>query len=53
MNNKYLHATAISIIGSIILMMNVPHPEILYRFLGGSLIGLGLYIARISGKEDK
>jgi hypothetical protein len=51
--NKYLHAVGISIIGTLILMMSVPHPVILYRFIGGTLIGLGLHIARIAGREDK
>jgi uncharacterized protein YybS (DUF2232 family) len=53
MKNKYLHAVGISIIGTLILMMSVPHPVILYRFIGGTLIGLGLHIARIAGREDK
>jgi hypothetical protein len=51
--NKYLHAIAISVIGTMVLMINVPYPVIVYRFIGGTLIGLGLHIARISGREDK
>jgi hypothetical protein len=51
--NKYLHAIAISVIGTMVLMINVPYPVIVYRFIGGTLIGLGLHIARIAGREDK
>ena len=52
MKNKYLHAIAISVIGTMVLMINVPYPVILDRFLGGCLIGLGLLLARQSGRDE-
>jgi hypothetical protein len=52
MKNKYSHAIALSVIGVMILMINVPYPVILYRFLGGCLIGFGLLLARQSGRDE-
>ena len=52
MKNKYRHSIWIAIIGVILLMIEVPQPKLVYRFFGGSFIGLALYIARESGRDD-
>lgn len=53
MKNKYRHAILISMIGVAFLMLEFPEPKIIYRFFGGSFIGLALYVAREAGREDK
>jgi hypothetical protein len=53
MKNKYSHAVALSIIGVIILMMNVPYPEPFYRFIGGFIVGWALVLARQQGRDEK
>ena len=52
MKNKYRHSIWISMIGVTLIMIELPEPRIIYRFIGGSLIGLALYVAREAGRDD-
>lgn len=53
MKNKYSHAVGISILGLMVVMMDVPPPVLLYRFVGGFMIGIGLRLARQHGRDEK
>lgn len=48
--SKYFWAYIVSIMGVVICMVDSPYP-ILYGFIGGWFIGIGLKLARESGKE--
>lgn len=52
MKNKYHHSIWIAIIGVTLIMTELPEPIIIYRFIGGSFIGLALYVARESGRDE-
>ncbi len=47
---KYFWAYIISIMGVVVCMVDSPYP-ILYGFIGGWFIGIGLKLARQYGEE--
>jgi membrane-bound ClpP family serine protease len=50
--NKYQHSILLACLGVILLMVTFVKPMILYRFIGGSFIGLALYMARQAGRDE-
>ncbi len=52
MKNKYQHSILLACLGVILLMVTFVKPMILYRFIGGSFIGLALYVARQAGRDE-
>jgi hypothetical protein len=52
MKNKYHHSIWIAIIGVTLIMTELPEPIIIYRFIGGLFVGLALYVARESGRDE-
>jgi len=50
--NKYQYSILLACLGVILLMVTFVKPMILYRFIGGSFIGLALYMARQAGRDE-